>query len=214
MKNIANLMLSLVLCAVVLLLPAEASAQFDLGKALGQLLGQSSQTPSEDAPTPYDRLKESAPAKSKLMGTWQYKEAAIEYLGDNPLADAALKSIEGYGLAELKKLGVVEGCCSLTLRRNGLAVVATRDALQEGTFTYNESDASLLIEGKYGTTSYRADGYVKIVGGRLIVMVDAHDVVREILRSSPELATDQTVVATKALLENFGDVYISVMWVR
>lgn len=194
--------------------PTEALAQFDLGKALGQLLGESSATPSDDAPTLYDRLRENAPAKSKLMGTWQYKSATIEYLGDNPLADAALKSVEGYGLAELKKLGVVEGCCSLTLRRNGLAVVATRDALQEGTFTYDESDASVVIKGEYDGKSYRADGYVKIVGGRLIVMVDAMDVLKEILKASPELATDQTVITTKALLESFGDVYISVMWVR
>lgn len=200
--------------ATMAIAPVEVSAQFDLGKALGQLLGGSATTPADDVPTPYDRLRESAPAKSKLMGTWQYKGATIEYLGDNPLADAALKSVEGYGIAELKKLGVVEGCCSLTLRRNGLAVVATRDALQEGTFTYDESDASVVIKGTYDGTSYRADGYVKIVGGRLIVMVDAMDVLKEILKASPELATDQTVITTKALLESFGDVYISVMWVR
>ena len=200
--------------ATIVIAPVEVSAQFDLGKALGQLLGGSATTPADDVPTPYDRLRENAPAKSKLMGTWQYKGATIEYLGDNPLADAALKSVEGYGIAELKKLGVVEGCCSLTLRRNGLAVVATRDALQEGTFTYDESDASVVIKGIYDGTSYRADGYVKIVGGRLIVMVDAMDVLKEILKASPELATDQTVITTKALLESFGDVYISVMWVR
>lgn len=200
--------------ATMAIAPVEVSAQFDLGKALGQLLGGSAATPADDVPTPYDRLRENAPAKSKLMGTWQYKGATIEYLGDNPLADAALKSVEGYGIAELKKLGVVEGCCSLTLRRNGLAVVATRDALQEGTFTYDESDASVVIKGTYDGTSYRADGYVKIVGGRLIVMVDAMDVLKEILKASPELATDQTVITTKALLESFGDVYISVMWVR
>lgn len=200
--------------ATIVIAPVEVSAQFDLGKALGQLLGGSATTPADDVPTPYDRLRENAPAKSKLMGTWQYKGATIEYLGDNPLADAALKSVEGYGIAELKKLGVVEGCCSLTLRRNGLAVVATRDALQESTFTYDESDASVVIKGTYDGTSYLADGYVKIVGGRLIVMVDAMDVLKEILKASPELATDQTVITTKALLESFGDVYISVMWVR
>lgn len=200
--------------ATIVIAPVEVSAQFDLGKALGQLLGGSATTPADDVPTPYDRLREGAPAKSKLMGTWQYKGATIEYLGDNPLADAALKSVEGYGIAELKKLGVIEGCCSLTLRRNGLAVVATRDALQEGTFTYDESDASVVIKGTYDGTSYRADGYVKIVGGRLIVMVDAMDVLKEILKASPELATDQMVITTKTLLESFGDVYISVMWVR
>lgn len=200
--------------ATIVIAPVEVSAQFDLGKALGQLLGGSATTPAADVPTPYDRLRENAPAKSKLMGTWQYKSATVEYLGDNPLADAALKSVEGYGLAELKKLGVIEGCCSLTLRRNGLAVVATRDELQEGTFTYDESDASVVIKSTYDGKSYRADGYVKIVGGRLIVMVDALDVLKEILKASPELATDQTVITTKALLESFGDVYISAMWVR
>lgn len=200
--------------ATMAIAPVEVSAQFDLGKALGQLLGESAAKPAADVPTPYDRLRDNAPAKSKLMGTWQYKSATVEYLGDNPLADAALKSVEGYGLAELKKLGVIEGCCSLTLRRNGLAVVATRDELQEGTFTYDESDASVVIKSTYDGKSYRADGYVKIVGGRLIVMVDALDVLKEILKASPELATDQTVITTKALLESFGDVYISVMWVR
>ena len=200
--------------ATIVIAPVEVSAQFDLGKALGQLLGGSATTPADDVPTPYDRLRENAPAKSKLMGTWQYKGATIEYLGDNPLADAALKSVEGYGIAELKKLGVVEGCCSLTLRRNGLAVVATRDALQEGTFTYDESDASVVISSEYGGNKYSSDGYVKIVNDRLIVMVDARDVMSEVLRTSPELATNQSVATMKTLLDSFGDVYVSVMFER
>lgn len=201
-------------CAVLLFAPAQTSAQFDLGKALGQLMSQGAHVEQDATPSPYDRLRENAPAKSKLLGTWQYKGAAIEYLGDNPLADVALEQVETFGLAELKKLGVVEGCCSITLRRNGLAVVATLDTIQEGRFTYDESDASVVISSEYGGNKYSSDGYVKIVNDRLIVMVDARDVMSEVLRTSPELATNQSVATMKTLLDSFGDVYVSVMFER
>ena len=206
------LFIAALFCAAMML-PFEASAQFDLGKALGGLLGTTSQ-PAEQQISPYDTLKENAPAKSKIMGTWQYKSAKVEYLGSNPLAGVALDQFEAVGIAELQKMGIVEGCCSLTLRRNGLAVVATRDSIMEANFTYDEMSAAVVATATDQGRSYKANGYVKFIGERLVVMLDARDVANGLVKAYPELATDQTFVTVKTLLDSFGDVYLSVMFER
>lgn len=210
MKRLLSLVVFAMLCVVAL--PAEASAQFDLGKAFGKLLGAA--TPQQTKVSPYDEIRDNAPQRAKLLGTWQYKSAALKYLGDNPLADVALANIEGFGIAELKKRGVMEGCCSLTLRRNGLAVLATRDTLQDGWLAYDESTAKMNISTTVDDETYQASGYIRIVSDRLIVMIDARDVINIVAQASPELANDQTFVMARSVLQNFGDVYLSVIFER
>lgn len=200
------------LVASVVLFSTEASAQFDLSRALGSLLGSSTQT--EDAPNPYDAIVEAAPAKSRIMGTWQYKTASMEYLGNNALASAAISQLEGFALGELKKMGVVEGCCSLTLRRNGMAVVSTLDALQEGSFTYDEATARVTAATTVGGNTFNFNGYVKIASENLVVLIDARDVLDAMVKASPELATNQSVVMARTVLDNFTDIYIGVIFKR
>ena len=86
MKRILLLSVVMVLGCVA---PFTASAQFDLGKALGGLLGAAA-TPQPTV-SPYDEIRDNAPARSKILGTWQYKTASLEYLGSNALAAVALK---------------------------------------------------------------------------------------------------------------------------
>lgn len=210
MKRFVALLILALLCAVVA--PSEASAQFDLGKALGQLLGAPAQDTSK--PSPYDEIRSTAPARSKTLGTWQYKSATLQYLGDNPLAEMALSQLEGYGLAELRKHGIIEGCCSLTLRRNGMAVLSTRDALQDGIINYDETTSGMTLSTVIDGETYNAKGYLRIVSERLLVMIDARDVLKMLIKNYPELATDQTYIMAQGVLQNFGDIYLTIVFIR
>lgn len=210
MKRFVALLILALLCAVVA--PSEASAQFDLGKALGQLLGAPAQDTSK--PSPYDVIRSTAPARSKTLGTWQYKSATLQYLGDNPLAEMALSQLEGYGLAELRKHGIIEGCCSLTLRRNGMAVLSTRDALQDGTINYDETTSGMTLSTVIDGETYNAKGYLRIVSERLLVMIDARDVLKMLIKNYPELATDQTYIMAQGVLQSFGDIYLTIVFIR
>lgn len=210
MKRFVALLILALLCAVVA--PSEVSAQFDLGKALGQLLGAPAQDTSK--PSPYDEIRSTAPARSKTLGTWQYKSATLQYLGDNPLAEMALSQLEGYGLAELRKHGIIEGCCSLTLRRNGMAVLSTRDALQDGTINYDETTSGMTLSTVIDGETYNAKGYLRIVSERLLVMIDARDVLKMLVKNYPELATDQTYIMAQGVLQSFGDIYLTIVFIR
>lgn len=210
MKRFVALLILALLCAVVA--PSEASAQFDLGKALGQLLGAPAQDTSK--PSPYDEIRSTAPARSKTLGTWQYKSATLQYLGDNPLAEMALSQLEGYGLAELRKHGIIEGCCSLTLRRNGMAVLSTHDALQDGTINYDETTSGMTLSTVIDGETYNAKGYLRIVSERLLVMIDARDVLKMLVKNYPELATDQTYIMAQGVLQSFGDIYLTIVFIR
>ena len=210
MKRFVALLILALLCAVVA--PSEASAQFDLGKALGQLLGAPAQDRSK--PSPYDEIRSTAPARSKTLGTWQYKSATLQYLGDNPLAEMALSQLEGYGLAELRKHGIIEGCCSLTLRRNGMAVLSTRDALQDGTINYDETTSGMTLSTVIDGETYNAKGYLRIVSERLLVMIDARDVLKMLVKNYPELSTDQTYIMAQGVLQSFGDIYLTIVFIR
>lgn len=210
MKRFVALLILALLCAVVA--PSEASAQFDLGKALGQLLGAPAQDTSK--PSPYDEIRSTAPVRSKTLGTWQYKSATLQYLGDNPLAEMALSQLEGYGLAELRKHGIIEGCCSLTLRRNGMAVLSTRDALQDGTINYDETTSGMTLSTVIDGETYNAKGYLRIVSERLLVMIDARDVLKMLVKNYPELSTDQTYIMAQGVLQSFGDIYLTIVFIR
>lgn len=190
----------------------EARAQFDLGRLLGSLVKQ----PEEQAATPdaYQLLAEQAPVRSELLGTWQYLAARVEHLGNNPLASAALSQSEALISAELKNRGIVEGCCSLTLRRNGVAVVGTLDHVFEGRYSYDDDTAQTTVSMCSGSTEYSVDGYVKFISGRLVVMIDIKDLLREVVKSDPTLATNETFIMLRSVLDSFGDTYLSVMFTR
>lgn len=191
---------------------AEASAQIDFGRALGALLNEAAQAQTTE--NPYAKIKANAPAKSKVQGTWHYLTARVEYLGINSLAQVAIPQLESFVLGELKRNGIVEGCCSLTLNRNGVAVIGTLDTLYEGEYTYDPTAAKFKATYIYNNRSYAVGGYLKFVSSRLAVLVDMRDILRELLVIRPSLATDENFIMVKGVVDSFGDIYVSVLFSR
>jgi hypothetical protein len=210
MKRIFQLFAIVVLCT--LSTSFTASAQFDLGKALGQLMG--STEPTSTMPSPYDTLRDNAPQRSKLLGTWQYKAASLEYLGDNPLAEVALAQIEVMGTSELAKYGIVEGCCTITIRRNGMAVLATRDAIQDCYIDYNEENAEMEVSTTVDGVTYRAKGYVRMTTQYLTLLFHAQDILKIIEQATPEVTYDQMYLAAKEVVKSFKDGYLAIILTR
>ena len=195
-----------------LLSVAEASAQIDFGKALGTLLNEASQTQTTE--NPYAKIKANAPARSKILGSWHYLSARVEYLGINSLAQVAIPQLESFVLSELKRNGIVEGCCSLTLNRNGVAVIGTLDSLYEGKYTYDPTSAKFKATYIYNNREYAMGGYLKFVSSRLAVLIDMRDILRELLAVRPSLATDENFIMVKGVVDSFGDIYVSVLFSR
>ena len=191
---------------------AEASAQIDFGKALGTLLNEAQQAqPTENL---YAKIKANAPARSKILGSWHYLSARVEYLGINSLAQVAIPQLESFVLSELKRNGIVEGCCSLTLNRNGVAVIGTLDTLYEGEYTYDPATAKVKATYIYNGRKYAMGGYLRLVSSRLAVLIDMRDILRELLAVRPSLATDENFLMVKGVVDSFGDIYVSVLFSR
>lgn len=196
-----------------LLSVAETSAQIDLGKALGTLLNEAAQAQTTTVDH-YAKIRQNAPAKSKIMGSWHYLSARVEYLGINSLAQVAIPQLESFVLSELKRNGIVEGCCSLTFNRNGLAVIGTLDSLYEGNYTYDATSAKFKATYVYNSRTYAMGGYLRVISSRLAVMIDMRDILRELLVVCPSLATDENFLMVKGVVDSFGDIYLSVLFER
>ena len=192
-------------------LSTEAYAQIDLGKALGALLSEAADT---SAPDHYALLRENAPAKSKILGTWQYLSARVEYIGVNSLASMAVPQLENLVLSELKRNGIVEGCCSLTFNRNGVVVIGTRDIVYPGTYTYDQTTAKITASHLYNDHTYAVSGYLKSVSSRIALLIDMTDILRELVVIQPSLANDDNYLAMKSVVESFGDIYLSILFTR
>lgn len=204
--------LFVILCVVGLGVSTEASAQIDLGRALGTLLNEAAAVQS--APDHYAILRENAPTKGKILGTWHYLSARVEYLGVNSLASMAVPQLESFVLAELKRNGIVEGCCSLTLNRNGVAVVGTLDQVYEGSYSYDPATAKLKASYIYNNHTYKVSGYFKTVSSRIAVLIDMRDILRELAVIRPSLAKDENFLMIKGVVDSFGDIYLSVLFNR
>lgn len=201
------------LAVVGLMTTTEASAQFDLSRALNSLLG-AERADAEPAKSPYAVIAESAPQASKLTGVWLYNSAAVDYLGTSPLADVALSQLEGYALAELRGAGVLPGYFGLTLRRNGVAYLSHEDQIFEGRYRYNPDDASVVIEATINNTPMSLGGYIKQESTRMEVLIDAEDAMSLFLELFPEYNTNSMVVSANSVIKTFGDIYISIRFTR
>ena len=201
-----------ILCVVGLGVTTEASAQIDLGRALGTLLNEAATV--QTAPDQYAILRENAPAKGKILGSWHYLTARVEYLGVNSLASMAIPQLETFVLAELKRNGIVEGCCSLTLNRNGVAVIGTLDKVYDGKYSYDATTAKFKASYTYNNHTYNVSGYLKSVSSRVAVLIDMRDILRELAVVRPSLATDENFLLIKGVVDSFGDIYLSVLFTR
>ena len=197
-------MLSMLLLSI--LLPVGASAQIDLSKALGALLG-ATETSAEK--NPLELIAESAPTAREVVRTWAYERLYFEYLGTNPLAEVALQQLDVTVQAALKREGIVSGAFTLTLRRNGTGFIMRDGAALDGKYSYNETkgrvEFSVLVNG----TSYPCGGFFKLNSKDLIVMVDARDVFNIYLAESPQYRNDPTALTIQGILDSFKGVFIS-----
>lgn len=187
----------------------EAYAQIDLGKALGALINEAASVQS--TPDYYAKLRANAPSKSKIVGTWRYYSARVEYLGSNPVAQVAVPQLESFISAELVRNGIVEGCCNVVINRDGSAMISDGGVEYKGSYTYDQSTAKAKASYKHDSHTYKVSGYLKLSQSRLLALIDMRDVLREIVVISPKLANDENFLVIKGIVDSFSDLYLSVL---
>ena len=199
------------LCVMLVAMPMSASAQFDLSKAMGLILGGATkgqtQTPAQQAPDPYQKLADAAPSQSTLNGTWVYDSASFTYVGSNPLASMAIAQLDPVLANLLTQLGVTRGSAELSLR-TGEGVITHNGRSLEGTYSYRRSRASIVAKSTIGGKSVSASGYVKYASGKLTVLLDVKEVLNSIKQVYPEYAVDPNVVLVETVLKDIGDVFV------
>ena len=201
-----RLVLLLSLSFAFVLLPFSASAQFDLSKAFGALLGSADNTAQQD---PLKAIAEAAPSSRDVVRTWAYERLYFEFLGNNPLAEVALQQLDSTVQAALKREGIVSGAFTLTLRRNGTGFIMRDGNALDGEYKYNEEkgrvEFSVLVNG----TKYPCGGLFKLKDENLVFMVDAGDIFDIYLNESPQYSNDPTALSIKGVLDSFPGVFIS-----
>ena len=192
-------------------LPTTASAQFDFSK-LGGLLGGSS---TKTTKSPYTTLTENAPAKSRVLGEWSYSSIDVEYLGTNSFAGASISQLNGSVNAELKSLGIVPGCFTITLQSNGKGSFCFEEDVYEGRYTYDSAKArfTLTATAENGKT-ITCSGFLKMNNGKLGMMLKAEDALSALATAVPEIATDSTFVMIKSIVDSFSGIYITMYYAR
>lgn len=204
MKKTFILLLALV---SIVAFPESASAQFDLSKALGSLLGGSSKsTTTTTTNDPYKKLAEAAPAASTLNGTWSYDSATFTYLGNNPLADVVVAQLDPIIADVMRQLGVTRGSAELSMQ-SGEGVVSHGDSEIRGKYTYQRSTAAITVSTTYEGKSVSVSGYVKYGSNMLTVLLDVKQLVKAVKTVYPELKSDQNIVLMDSLLKDMTGVY-------
>ena len=202
MRRLLTLALLLMGIAAI---PAESSAQFNFGRAFNQLIGK------DDTPSPYEKIAENAPEQNLIVGTWRYKDADVEYLGNNMLADYAVSQLDDYATSYLKEFGIREGAFSVQLKRNGSGVVVIDGATFSGGYAYNKSDGSMVFAGEYEGVKASCRGYVKYSSkGYLTLLVNANDLVKLYRKYCPEGIDDDLVDLALDVIEEYSGIYVSI----
>jgi hypothetical protein len=205
MKKTLILLLTLVAFA---LMPESASAQIDLTKALGGLLGAAQSSASGNSSnSPYKKLAEAAPAASTLMGNWTYDSATFAYVGNNPLAGAVVAQLDPVAADVLRQIGVSQGSATLTLDKSR-GSVTHGDMVLKGEYEYNSSTAGITISGVIEKVAVSVKGYVKYSAPMLTVMLDVKELVEAVKSIYPEYKSDPNVILIESLLKDMGDVYL------
>ena len=205
MKRLTILMLAFV---ASMALPTHVSAQFDLGKAFKSLIG------GDDEPTPYELIAQNAPAASDVVGTWVYNGADIEYFGSNVLADYAISEAKSYALSEVRKAGVTPGSAVMTIKRNGNAQIKWKDETLSGKYVYDDSNGSLQIIAEIEGKQVKCDGFVRLSGDTLTVLIDANDVVEAYKSLRPGDTDSSALSIAEGILDTFSQIYGAGVFVR
>lgn len=198
----------LALCIMLVAMPMSVSAQFDLSKALGGLLGSATSKNNQTTVVdPYKKLAETAPSNSTLNGTWSYQSASFSYIGNNPLASMAVAQLDPVIADVLTKLGITRGTAELKLK-SGSGVISHEGRSLNGEYSYRRSTASIVAKSTIDGKSVSASGYVKYSSGTLAVLLDVKEVLKAIKSVYPEYAADPNVVLVETILKDIGDVFV------
>lgn len=204
MKRLFTLTL---LAASMFMLPYEASAQFNFGKLLNSIVGD------DDEPTRYDKLADSAPSYDKLLGTWYYSSAKIDYFGDSMVAEYAIDELDDVAQDFLDTYGIEAGYFKITIKRNGDVVGTMGDESITGDFIYDKEDAEVDIYVTIMDTQVKCDGYVEQYNNRMKVYLEADD----ILSAYKSLGVDYSSSAidlAKEIVSRFDDIMVAVTFTR
>lgn len=202
-----NLIFTLLL-AIAVVLPYESSAQIDLGKALGILLGEGATAQQQQPRSPLEEIAEKAPGAKDLVQTWAYDKLYLKYLGTNPLADAALQQVNMTAQAALKNAGLVSGSFTFTIRRNGTCFIMHEGEALDGTYSYIPEKGRVTLTTAYGGQQYTSKGFFTMEGKNLTLMVDARDVLSLVLAIYPEYRNDPNLQTIEGILTQFKGVYV------
>lgn len=190
----------------VVALPTTASAQFDLSK-IGGLFGGSS---SKTTKSPYTTLAENAPQKSQVLGVWKYSSICVEYLGTSAFADASVSQLNSFASTELKEAGIMPGCFTIKLQSNGKGSFSYEDMVYEGSYTYDSAKARFVLTAKTDDgKTLTCNGFLKIVNGKLGMMVKAEDALNAVTIAAPEVCADSTFMMIKSVVDSFSGIYLT-----
>lgn len=200
------IIVALVALMGVVALPTTASAQFDLSK-IGSLFGGSS---SKSTKSPYTTLAENAPQKSQVLGVWKYSSICVEYLGTSAFADASVSQLNNFASSELKEAGIMPGCFTIKLQSNGKGSFSYEDMVYEGSYTYDSAKARFVLTAKTDDgKTLSCNGFLKIVNGKLGMMIKAEDALNAVSVAAPELRADSTFLMIQGVVDSFSGIYLT-----
>ena len=183
----------------------EVQAQFSLSGALDALTGGSKSQTSQ--PSPAERFAAGAPAARQIVARWVYDSAAIEYIGDNSLARMGVEAARGKLVEAYAKAGIVRGCGSVQLRRNGMFSAVSGDYAVDGRYEYDPKSGRIVFDAAVGGESVECGGYIALAGERLTVLLDLNEALAIAKRLYPQLTSDQSLAGIAALVEALPGIY-------
>lgn len=199
--------LILLAVAAASMMPADAVAQFNLSGALNALFGNTNTQEQTMPQDPFLLIAEQAPSARELVGTWVYDSAEAEYLGDNPLAEFALSKVEDYAIQKIESYGVTRGSFTVQMRRNGTAIIVYGTNTLTGRYTYNPDTGAIAVSGVVNGTSVSCNGYVKLVDGTLVGLVNAKDALAAFTKAYPQYSSHQLVQTVGGVISSFDGIY-------
>lgn len=183
----------------------EVQAQFSLSGALDALTGGSKSQTSQ--PSPAERFAAGAPAARQIVARWVYDSAAIEYIGDNSLARMGVEAARGKLAEAYAKAGIVKGCGSVQLRRNGTFSAVSGDFAVDGRYGYDPKSGRIVFDAAVGGERVECGGYIALAGERLTVLLDLDEALAIAKRLYPQLTSDQSLAGIAALVEALPGIY-------
>lgn len=191
--------------ATLAVVVGEARAQFSLSGAIDALMGGSRSQTAQSSPA--ERFADGAPAARQIVARWIYDSPAVEYVGDNSLAKMGVDAARGNLTEAYAKAGVVKGCGSVQLRRNGTFSAVSGDHTVDGRYKYDQTSGRIVFDTTVGGERVECGGYISLDGDRLTILLDLNEALAVARRIYPQLASDQSLAGIAALVEALPGIY-------